>query len=832
MARNLRLNDPDNAGLEVGPDDYDYKEFNPDSLQSNTINEITRLVTGALNYRRVVEPRVFECLAMYSGMQLLRYNYQMRTLQFSGGQGSTWAVRTTRPLIRPKIKRLHAKAYSHKPDASVKASSDSDIDKAAAEEGRGILSDNDHRVKRDRQTKKVGKWSMVTGICGLLTYHDPRGWAEVPNYQHEDPNDENSPLVYDEQGNPILIGSVMKRAGCMKQMIVPFPDLLLDPQAREEEELGWIGIRKVRTLADIRAMYPEWGPAVRPNAGTGIAATVESRMASVVGEYVRGAEPGPNKKNCAEVWELWFPVDPDFCPNGRHVVMSNNVLLADDQCWPGMDAKQLSAQGIRFPISLMMEEEQLGSLYPLSAVQDLIPSQRSINNTISRLEEHRNTSWGKLVFEAMSIPIDSFDMAKPNEKIAVTQGAQFPEILKAAEAPAWMFDILKVEEGYIDDISGLHETSEGNVPTGVTAAQAIMALAALDELMGAERASNIEHYHAHRAALELHVCGRNYTEERMMFVSQGYFGDPAKKLGLKPTGQQQGQTQQPGQPGQPQPATPSPQAPDAPPSALKRAQSFKALAAGGSCHLVITPGSALARDPVAARAEVIELYKAGLFGPVNMPSTAQIVLAALEFAGGDEIVEMMEDAAYKNMLLQMATAPNPAAQQQSDQDHQMAMEQLKAQFEDHKAQTKLAADSQLAQIKGQIEQDKINSQLEANKEIAEMQRELASAQAMLEHLNNRITASVTLSPQAQAAYEQETFGVSPSPAAAEMEHQANILATAAPAHANAIKQQQVDNQAQQSQQLQQQQMEQEQEQAEQAQPGATDSDDNTASGGQ
>lgn len=882
--RQRDLIDPENVESQVGPDDLAYADYLPDTHDQDVIKLAQQRVVRAQSYRRIKEPTFFESLAFYLGNQGVRWDYMRNCLQ--PVQATTPALKgkvyTTRNKIRPKIKKLIYRSFSQSPDASVKPRTSSDIDRAAAQEAAAILTHLDYKFNRPSQTKTMGHWALTTSTTALKIYWDPKALVEVPIMGDSDTGSDEtgagSPALSgvgtDTDDDRDIIGERFQPNGDICEDIVPIFEMLFDPEARDIESCAWIVHQKTRSLEYIRDKYPQFGRCVRPNAGLGPSGYVESRLATVIGEYTRGSEPAAHKANCAVVNEIWERPS-ELYPKGRYIVESNGVKLVELEKWPNMDARVLQMMRVYFPFAFLSYEQASGSLYALNAVQDLIPAQRSLNNTISRIEEHRNTAWGKLLIQENSgVPKGAFNDALPNEIITYRQGMEPPQHIAAPDLPTWLMEMRQADQLDIDDMSGLHEVFEGNTPPGVDSGIAIAKLQGGDNMMGSDFAGNIEEFHRVRAMLEIHVFGQNALGDQLLNVSTGYFGDPAKKFrvpglggGAIPPPAPPTETTIQGQPSAALPPTPSvpppigaqppPQVPSAapqgvganslpsaapPPSppqqpldlgsdepdAMTQVKAFKALQSGGSCHVVVVPGSALARDPDAERQEAIQLFKLGVFGPPGDPAATGILLGILEMSGADEIVQAVQHALDERMILASMAQPQQS-NQESAQQHELDLTNAKIAAAQATEQAKQAHEGAIVALKSHADQLKIQMETQAAQALAEQKAQFDTHVAMLARLHPEIRVTGTLTPQGEASFERSVGLDSPTPAQADAEHTATYQPPTPPVDPNIAEKAQ--HQSQLQAQSAQQQLEAQQAQAE-AQADAAGTDDSTDNTGE
>lgn len=767
------LQDPQNVNSQLGPGDFRIPHYNPDLYPANpglekapghdlrVIRMLQDRVMSAVNYKRYLEPEWYESLAYFLGKQDLTWNYQARQLVPMRNRTNYHKWFGRRNKIKPKVKKLVYQAFSQKPDASIKASTMSDLDRQAASEGRSIVSHCDYKFHRDQQTRRIGLWALITSTVALGITWNEKAAADMPKFK----------------GGQIVGSEIVDGMGEIEERIYPIFKILFDPQAHDYQSLGWIIDQEVLDLEYIREQW-ENGQFVAADTGQGVGGYVESRLAAVLGEPVRGSEPGPTIPNTAVIYRCFEP-PTDIYPDGRMMICSQKVLLRYEESWPHMDARKLMTMGIRVPYAFMNYEEGQSTIYGSGVVGQLLDPQKAINVCVSREMDHLASSWGKLLVEEGSrIGPTAFDDARANEKVNYARGSTPPQHLKPDFSVMQAAREAKMEaEADLDDMSGLHEVSDAQVPGGVDSGKAIGMLKSSDAVMGSMFAANIEEFHRQRATLEIHVVGMNYTEPRLLYISDGYFGDPGKKMQI-PQGQPPPQAPPP-DPSMDAPTDPT-QAPQMPPqgapplppdvadtdSAMMDVRSFKALQNGGSCHVWVVPGSALAKDPDAQKAEILDLLKLGAFGPPGDPATLAIVLKLLDYASADEIVETARKAYEERVKIELAQAPNPASAATIKAQADIALENMKGQREIGIIHSKQEADQETLQLKAQLDQQKIIQESQAEMLLKQADQIASLHQVLLDKLHPDLKLTGTLTPVETAAALQ-TMGF-PTPDAGDL----------------------------------------------------------------
>jgi hypothetical protein len=785
MVFNLKRAKPGSGGSEKPSDSLNYdSEILPGDTdhvipeQSEEDNAIVRLVNerfqSAADDRRPLEGAWFESMAFYLGNQWVTWNSGAGNLRSTRDPRRPWKVYDARNKIRPKIGKLKARALKAKPTVTVSPLTSSALDKAAASEARAILSDLDIRFKRQQQVKRLTQAALTTSTSFLKITWNPNAEAEIEKIE-----------------NGKVVGSRLAKVGNISEDIVPCFEIFADPKARDDwEEASWIIHEKVRSISELRDKYGE-GINVEGDVNEGPSGYVESRLASVVGEYKRGNEPGQSSKSVS-VKEMWEKPSKRY-PEGRLITVAGNRLLRNDP-WPYIIK--------RYPFIPMSFEEGQSTLWGLNAVSDLISPQKSYNEKVSRGAEWMRTSWGKVfVSKGSAIGATAFDSAAPNEVIYY-EGAIPPIHVPGPQFQPAILQLLDIDIKDMDDSSGVHEISSGSAPAGVTAGVSLQLMLEQDTTQMSDFIQNIETWHQLRSEYEIALASQYYKEDRLMSVSRSNDVTSPRRSVKAPssallpaqsisdnsnTSSDQGGLN----PGSNDPSAPQAQGnnigappppsisskPQAAPgaddpdddwlSAPAQAKSFKALAQGGSCRVMITPASALAMSPAAKLQQITEMYQAGTFGPIGSPVAIRAFLKLMEFANADEIVEEVERYQAQERAHAIAMTPNPMQlaqmQNQGRQEAQAAAQAHQAEMqalEDHKVQIQTQANqasaAQAAQLKMQHDAQilAINHNWEAQAKMMDAKIEL-----MVEHVKRLLPPafapiSVSADPAAAAQVEQ------------------------------------------------------------------------------
>jgi hypothetical protein len=358
-------------------------------------------------------------------------------------------------------------------------------------------------------------------------------------------------------------------------------------------------------------------------------------MDSIAGESFRSSAQA--RSNSATVYECWEKPSSRY-PKGRLIRVAGRVLLTDmdNLDWP-------YEKNDSFPFVPLGFQEKFGSVWSLNAVHDLIPLQRNINNIMSRIIDRVNTDKPTILIpNGAEISIDAYQSKRNFQKIYFEPGLP-PTYQAPPPVNTEWFTSINMLQGMMEDITGVHEVSNGAVPPGVTAGNAIELLQQSDQTQLSEFVGNIESACRMRAEWELALVSQFYKEPRLVGISQeNTFGQ-----------------------------------------AGGNARMFENLTRGGRVRVSVTPGSATPKTPAARIQQYMDLAKSGMFEPQALPVLKALV-DLMGFERSDTLAGRI-DIAIKEIQQQQ---PNPVAMRDQDMRDQARMARIKAQNDIAVAQAK------------------------------------------------------------------------------------------------------------------------------------------------
>jgi len=641
--------DPDNLEGELEPADTTLPDLEQDDEEDKIVNWVHEQHKHSAEAKRLLEQTWLLATAYEEGNQWveLKSGIGLRTLQDENDPARSYV---TCNLIRPLKNKVKSRATMNKPDASVAPESDRPQDVAAAPEARDLLDHFDRLFKRQQQTRLWVDSTLITSTSFLKIGWDPNAMAPVPA----------------QAGNvgPQGVVHQMDSVGQIFELVVPPWEIYPDPRARSWDEAGWIIHAKRYPLRYFAENYAR-GKWVKSDT-VSTYEYMETRLDWVLGTNTRL----PTGEKTALLLEMWQLPTPRY-PKGRRIDVGGKVLLEYKTELP----YDWCLENNRLPFVPLEYETRFGSLWAPNFVDRLISLQYYLNVALSRVQDRLNSDrMAVLVPEGTEIGVDAYESMRMLVKIHYkTDNPAAQPVYHPAPPinPEW-FKVIEVYKGMMEDIAGVHEVSNGQVPAGVTAGNAIELLTQSDNTQMAEFVNNIEQAQATRAEIEIALAAQFYKEERLIAVSTQ--GDPQ--------------------------------------NIMRAVRSFEALRDGGRVRVTVTPGSATPKTPAARIQQYMDMAKAGMFQPQNLPML-KLLAQVMELDRSDLFAQHLDDVIQQVQSMQ----PDPAAVQQMKGQQALQAQQLDQQH---------AAGIEAVKTQGKIEYEQAKGQVLQGLEITKAQAKAAA----------------------------------------------------------------------------------------------------------
>lgn len=403
------------------------------------ISFVTDEFTKAKGARWKEEQQWYLNLAFYFGKQ---------NIQTQAMPGSTRQFRMFTPpapyyrsrpvvnMIRPRMRREMSKLTSQKPTAFVIPASSDERDMYAANAGEQIWDSVYREKKLHRLIRRAVFWASITGNGFMKSWWDDEKIDVLSN----------------------IMGDI-----CFES-ITPFHFFVPDLKQVEIEDQPFVVHAAMRDVEHLKLIY---GNDLKTDKSQ--TDVLEESFSSVMGVNSEGAK----KRDQQLILEMWIkPNQSKVWPSGGMITVAANEILAITEGMP--------YEHSQYPFAHVRHVES-GKFYADSVITDLVPLQREYNRTRGQIIESKN----RMAKPQLAAEIGSIDPSKvtsePGQIIQYRPGFQPPMPIPLQNLPNYVLEEQDRIRADMDEISGQHEVSRGQVPPGVTAATAISYLQEQDE---------------------------------------------------------------------------------------------------------------------------------------------------------------------------------------------------------------------------------------------------------------------------------------------------------------------------------------------------------------
>lgn len=345
----------------------------------------------------------------------------------------------SRPVInqiRPRVRTEMAKLTAQKPSAFVVPASSDDRDMYAANAGEQIW-ESMYRYKGVASViRRAAFWTSITGN-GFI-----KSW-------------------WDEDELDILSGQM---GDICYSSETPFHIYIPDLKEEDLEAQPYMFHASMRNQEQLSLLF-------------GKELNFEHSRAEVMDESflsVMGVDKTASKLKEVLTLECWVkPGQTKMMPMGGMFTVAGDMLISNPTMgWP--------YEHNMFPFA-HIGHIPTGKFYRDSIITDMIPLQREYNRTRGQIIEAKN----RMAKPQLAAEIGSLDPTKvtsePGQIIMYRPGFQAPTPIPLQGLPSYVLEEQDRIKQDMDEISGQHEVSRGQVPSGVTAATAISYLQEQDD---------------------------------------------------------------------------------------------------------------------------------------------------------------------------------------------------------------------------------------------------------------------------------------------------------------------------------------------------------------
>jgi hypothetical protein len=437
--------------------------------EDSRVQELNKLFEQAKSPKARLEPDWYLNVAYYYGEQWVFWNHG----RIDKPKLEEWRIMLVDNRIMPANLARVARKVKNKPQFVVTPTSLDEDDLNSAELGEAILENDWSNLHLQQKLFNALMWAEVASAGFWKIYwdktegdykedyvFDPQGQA-FPNPQTGRPlrADEGEQILGIEgfEAKPVSMGDVKV------EVLSPF-NIFPDPLAEIIEDCEFIIEENVRSAEYIKKHY---GEEIEPDTDVPIG-IAESRMFPFITD-----KGGAGDYRGISVYELYAKPSSKYGAEGKRVIWTKNKVLLEEtlENSPFSGCPYVMFSGIKVP----------GRFWPTSITSQLRGPQTELNKIESQIRENALRIGNPSLLSSRQSNVAYSGL--PGEKVffdSTTPDAA-PSFLQPPEMPVYVQNEVDRITSSITEISGLHEVSKANVPSGVTAASAINLLQEADD---------------------------------------------------------------------------------------------------------------------------------------------------------------------------------------------------------------------------------------------------------------------------------------------------------------------------------------------------------------
>lgn len=355
-------------------------------------------------------------------------------------------INRIRPAIRTEIARL----ISQKPSASVIPATSDDNDLFAAQAGEQAWESIQERAQLQEHFNLAAFWTTIAGNGFMKCWWDAN--------------------TFDKDS--LIEGDIRFSAPSPFHIFVP------DKLEKDIEDQPWVIHAFAKPVGWAQMTFKDQlaGIKLEPS----VARSSDIVEASALGV----SDNGQSEKNSVLVYEAWVkPGMEPRLPNGALITVVNETLVGYVDSYPYTHGQ--------FPF-VKFDAMPSDVFYADSVIVDLAALNQEYNKNRSKINEAIDKMSSLQIIAPQGSVVPQKMTNETGQVIQYKPGLGKPEPFPLQQIPGHLPQSLDRILLDIEDISGQHQVSKGNVPTGVTAATAISFLQEQDETYFVHTVKSVE----------------------------------------------------------------------------------------------------------------------------------------------------------------------------------------------------------------------------------------------------------------------------------------------------------------------------------------------------
>lgn len=478
-------------------------------------------------------------MAFYYGFQWTLYNITTAELQEVDNPAGN--IRVTSNQIQPRIRNLHAKMLKNKPIIEVVPTSYQLNSIFSAQISRKLLDQWRQDHNEDEKDSEIVDWLLICGNAARKIGFDPTA-GPVTEYEKEQYRE----IIYDERtGQPDADaedfvfkpsrnqGQFGLAAGELFDEVVPSFELLFPEYPSDFDITRELMHVKLMPLADFQAKWGRRAKDIAPSKDITFSSHFQRRLLNManpeVSAWSGGVDSLLGNEPMVFVTELWRKPSKKY-PKGQIVIGAGDgfkVVYAEDNPYHECLAEEVGInEGLPFIWYKCINAP--GRIWDISPVEGMRPIQVEYNKTISDIIQNRATLGRNKIVAPKTANIDPDEVSNIHGQFLQFSGIIPPQIFPAAALPQQVERETERNRLDLDTISGSHEVSRAQVPSGVKSGIAINYLLEQDETTLAPIIHAYERSKLQLARAKLAIAKHFYGEGRLLKATS--MGDPVEVL--------------------------------------------------------------------------------------------------------------------------------------------------------------------------------------------------------------------------------------------------------------------------------------------------------------
>jgi hypothetical protein len=288
------------------------------------------------------------------------------------------------PHLRTLADSVKARAIGNELLPQVLPMTSEDEDRDTAELSTGLLIALHEELDEDRLRRQIVNWMLPSGNGFIKdTWDKTAGDATMKADEKGNATDEQD---VDEDGNPLFSGKI-------KSTVPPSHAMMIPNGVALDEDLPWIGEKRVMALAQIKETW-------------GVDVPEENNLQDASSLHAAGGEPAKALKKHATVYEVFFRPDKAY-PLGRHIVTANETVLEDKPWDPELTQKYPDEW---HPYTHIPYIDNAGDYWAKSPMDYAVSLQMHINKLLRRIEAATKTDSGCWIADKDAVTWDQVDL--------------------------------------------------------------------------------------------------------------------------------------------------------------------------------------------------------------------------------------------------------------------------------------------------------------------------------------------------------------------------------------------------------------------------------------